>query len=120
MAPNLELLFPKYFSGTYGISVQFFFIDPFFSNGLCCSLYLMLTIRIICSTYFYCVVQCFSILKLDHKQIEIGILLCSLHITYDIFGHSHLNAGFLSLHNSIASVKTDLYFVFFQELAVLP
>ena len=58
--------------------------------------------------------------KLDHKQIEIGILLCSLHITYDIFGHSHLYAGFLSLHNSIAGVKTDLYFVFFKDLLSSP
>ena len=33
VAPNLELLFPKYFSGTYGISVQFFLIDPFFLTG---------------------------------------------------------------------------------------
>ena len=35
VAQNLELLFPKYFSGTYGLSVQFFLIDPFFSNGGC-------------------------------------------------------------------------------------
>ena len=33
MAPNLELLFPNYFNGSYGISVQFFFIDPFFLTG---------------------------------------------------------------------------------------
>ena len=33
MAPNLELLFPNYFSGTYGISVQFFLIGPFFLTG---------------------------------------------------------------------------------------
>ena len=34
MAQNLELLFPNYFSGTYGISVQFFFDWPIFSNGV--------------------------------------------------------------------------------------
>ena len=34
VAPNLELLFPNYFSGTYGISVQFFFDWPIFSNGV--------------------------------------------------------------------------------------
>ena len=34
VAPNLKLLFPKYFSGTYGISVQFFFDWPIFSNGV--------------------------------------------------------------------------------------
>ena len=34
VAPNLELLFPNYFSGTYGISVQFFFDWPSFSNGV--------------------------------------------------------------------------------------
>ena len=33
VAPNLELLFPNYFSGTYGISVQFFLIGPFFLTG---------------------------------------------------------------------------------------
>ena len=33
MAPNLELLSPNYFSGTYGISVQFFLIGPFFLTG---------------------------------------------------------------------------------------
>ena len=33
MAPNLKLLFPKYFSITYGISVQFFLIDPSFLTG---------------------------------------------------------------------------------------
>ena len=34
MAPNLELLFLKYFNGTYGISVQFFFDLPVCSNGV--------------------------------------------------------------------------------------
>ena len=34
VAPNLELLFPNYFSGTYGISVQFFFDWSIFSNGV--------------------------------------------------------------------------------------
>ena len=34
VAPNLELLFPNYFSGTYGISVQFFFDWSSFSNGV--------------------------------------------------------------------------------------
>ena len=33
VAPNLELLFPNYFSGTYGISVQFFLIGPVFLTG---------------------------------------------------------------------------------------
>ena len=33
VAPNLKLLFPKYFSGTYDISVQIFFDWPIFSNG---------------------------------------------------------------------------------------
>ena len=33
VAPNLELLFPNYFSGTYGISVQFFLIAPVFLTG---------------------------------------------------------------------------------------
>ena len=33
VAPNLKLLFPKYFSGTYGISVQIYLIDPFFLTG---------------------------------------------------------------------------------------
>ena len=33
VAPNLELLFPNYFNGAYGISVQFFLIGPFFLTG---------------------------------------------------------------------------------------
>ena len=83
VAPNLELLFPKYFSGTYGISVQFFFIDPFFSNGVCRSLYLMLTIRIICSTYFYCDVQCFSLSLITNKlKLESYYVVFILHTIY--------------------------------------
>ena len=34
VAPNLELLFPNYFSDTYGISVQFFLLSHFFLQGL--------------------------------------------------------------------------------------
>ena len=33
MAPNLELLFSKYFRGTHGISLQIFLIDPIFLTG---------------------------------------------------------------------------------------
>ena len=45
VAPNLELLFPNYFSGTYGISVQFFLIGPFFLTGcsVCVCVYLIPT-----------------------------------------------------------------------------